>query len=44
MTIAKRLIILVAVPLLALATLGVFVRLQLSDIEQRSRFVAETRY
>ncbi len=41
MTIAKRLILLLAVPLLALAALGVFSRLQLSSIEARSRFVAE---
>src|SRR5690349_261308 len=41
MTIAKRLILLLAVPLLALAGLGVFSRLQLSSIEARSRFVAE---
>ncbi|MEO8426138.1 MAG: response regulator [Verrucomicrobiota bacterium] len=43
MTIANRLIILLAVPLLALLALGVFTRLQLSNIEARSRFVAESR-
>jgi two-component system, sensor histidine kinase and response regulator len=43
MTIAKRLIILLAVPLLALVGLGVFTRLQLSKVETRSRFVAETQ-
>jgi two-component system sensor histidine kinase/response regulator len=43
MTIAKRLIILLAVPLLALLGLGVFTRFQLSKIEQQSRFVAETQ-
>jgi len=43
MTIAKRLILLLAVPLVALVALGVFVRLQLADIEARSRFVAESR-
>ena len=43
MTIAKRLIILLAVPLLALVGLGVFTRLQLAEIEARSRFVAESR-
>ena len=41
MTIAKRLILLLAVPLLALVGLGVFSRLQLTAIETRSRFVAE---
>ncbi len=43
MTIAKRLIILLTVPLLALVGLGVFSRLQLAKIEARSRFVAESR-
>ena len=43
MTIARRLIILVAVPLLVLAELGVFNRLELAAIETRSRFVAETQ-
>src|SRR5512140_1161760 len=43
MTIAKRLIILLAVPLVALLGLGVFTRLQLSKVETRSRFVAETQ-
>ena len=41
MTIAKRLILLLAVPLLALTGLGVFTRWQLTTIETRSRFVAE---
>src|ERR1700752_3602254 len=41
MTIAKRLILLLAVPLLALVGLGVFTRLQLTTIETRSRFVGE---
>jgi PAS domain S-box-containing protein len=41
MTIAKRLIILLAVPLVALLGLGVFTRLRLSKIEQQTRFVAE---
>jgi len=41
MTIAKRLFLLLAVPLLALVGLGVFTRLQLTTIETRSRFVAE---
>ena len=43
MTIAKRLIILLAVPLAALVGLGIFTRLQLERIEARSRFVAESR-
>jgi two-component system sensor histidine kinase/response regulator len=41
MTIAKRLTILLAVPLVALIGLGVFTRIQLGTIESRSRFVAE---
>jgi hypothetical protein len=40
MSIAKRLVVLLALPLLALAGLGVFSRLQLTTIETRSRFVA----
>ena len=43
MTIAKRLIILLTVPLAALVGLGIFTRLQLEHIEARSRFVAESR-
>src|SRR5262245_37626242 len=43
MTIAKRLVILLTVPLVALLGLGVFTRLQLASIEDRSRFVAESR-
>jgi two-component system sensor histidine kinase/response regulator len=43
MTIATRLIILLAVPLVALLGLGVFTRLQLAKIEAQSRFVAESR-
>jgi len=43
MTIAKRLIILLAVPLLALVGLGVFTRIQLSEVETRSLYVAETQ-
>ena len=43
MTIAKRLIVLLTIPLLALLGLGVFSRLQLARIEARSRFVAESR-
>jgi methyl-accepting chemotaxis protein len=41
MTIAKRLIFLLAVPLVALVGLGILSRLQLSTIETRSRFVAD---
>src|SRR4051812_14656524 len=43
MTIGKRLIILLAVPLVALAALAVFTRQQLSDIERSSRFLTESR-
>src|SRR5215469_729333 len=41
MTIAKRLTVLLALPLLALLGLAVFTRLQLSRIEEQSRFIAE---
>src|SRR6476660_5640324 len=41
MTIAKRLVLLLAVPLLALVGLGTFTLLQLRTVETRSRFVAE---
>jgi two-component system sensor histidine kinase/response regulator len=41
MTISKRLILLAAVPLLTLIGLGIFMKVQLADIETRSRFVAE---
>jgi two-component system sensor histidine kinase/response regulator len=43
MTIARRLIILLAAPLLVLLALGVFTRVQLGRVEERSRFVAESR-
>ncbi|MCZ7640780.1 MAG: response regulator [Verrucomicrobia bacterium] len=43
MTIAKRLIVLLAVPLLALLGLGLFTRLQLASVERSSRFAAESR-
>ena len=43
MTIARRLLILVAVPLLVLGGLGLFVHRQLESIEARSRFVAENQ-
>lgn len=41
MTISRRLIILLAVPLLILVGLGIFVRSQLTGVDARSRFVAE---
>src|SRR3954470_7227010 len=41
MTIGKRLIVLVAVPLLALVALGIMARFRLSEVEERSRFVVE---
>ena len=41
MTIAKRLMILLAVPLVALLGMGAYTRYQYSDIERSSRFVAE---
>jgi signal transduction histidine kinase/DNA-binding response OmpR family regulator/HPt (histidine-containing phosphotransfer) domain-containing protein/CHASE3 domain sensor protein len=40
MTIARRLVLLLAVPLVVLLGLGVLTRVQLSKIEARSRFVA----
>ncbi|MCX6928080.1 MAG: MCP four helix bundle domain-containing protein, partial [Verrucomicrobia bacterium] len=43
MTIAKRLVTLLAVPLVSLVGLGVFTRLQVSEMEAKSRFVAESR-
>jgi len=43
MTIARRLTILLALPLLALLALGFFSRIQLGKVEERSRFVAESR-
>ena len=43
MTIARRLTILLTVPLLALLGLGIFTRLQLARIESSSRHVAESR-
>ena len=43
MTIARRLILLVAVPLLALLALGLLTRFELTSIETRSRFMAETQ-
>src|SRR5215208_1480918 len=43
MTIARRLIILLTVPLVALASLGIFTLLQLGRIEDSSRFLTESR-
>src|SRR5690349_11890443 len=43
MRIAQRLIVLLTVPLLALAGLGIFTRQQLNEIEASSRFVTENR-
>src|SRR5215203_848052 len=43
MTIAKRLVLLLAVPLFALAGLGVLTRWQLTTMETRSRFVADVQ-
>ena len=43
MTIAKRLIVLLAVPLVALVGIAVFMRIQLARVEERSRFVSESR-
>src|SRR5580765_4332419 len=43
MTIGKRLLLLLAVPLIALLGFGIFARIQLSRIEERSRFVAESQ-
>ncbi len=43
MTIGKRLLLLLAVPLIALLGFGIFARIQLSRIEERSRFVSESQ-
>ncbi|HET9332311.1 MAG TPA: response regulator [Gemmatimonadota bacterium] len=43
MTIAKRLILLLGVPLVVLIGLGIYTHRQLDRIEERSRFVAESR-
>jgi PAS domain S-box-containing protein len=43
MTIGKRLLVLVAVPLVALLVFGIFARMRLAEIEERSRFVAENQ-
>jgi two-component system sensor histidine kinase/response regulator len=41
MTIAKRLMLLIAVPLVALISFGVTTRLQLSKIERQSKFISD---
>src|SRR5262245_41716668 len=43
MTIARRLILLLAVPLLVLFSLGIFIRAQLTKVEGRVRYAAETQ-
>ena len=43
MTIAKRLVILVAVPLVSILGFGIFNRYRLGRIEERSEFVVETQ-
>jgi len=43
MTIAKRLMFLVAVPLLALIGLGIFTGIHFEDVRKKSQFVAETQ-
>src|SRR6187455_998890 len=43
MTIARRLILLLTVPVLILIALGIFVGVQLNRIEVRNRFVTETQ-
>jgi len=43
MTISRRLLMLVAVPLLALLALGLYTRSQLLSLEARTRFVAEVQ-
>ncbi len=43
MTIAKRLIVLLAVPLLILIGVGIITRHQMARVEERMRFVAESR-
>jgi hypothetical protein len=43
MTIGKRLMVLLAIPLVALLAFGILARIQLSKIEERGRFVAESQ-
>ena len=41
MTIARRLLILLSIPLLTLVGLGIFMKMRLDQIEESGRFVAE---
>ncbi|MBI4889604.1 MAG: response regulator [Acidobacteria bacterium] len=43
MTIARRLVLMLVVPLIGLVGLGLFVRYQLNLVEQKSKFVSETQ-
>jgi len=43
MTIAKRLLLLLSIPLATLVGLGVFTKMELDRIDERGRFVAETQ-
>jgi PAS domain S-box-containing protein len=43
MTIGKRLLLLLALPIVALLGFGIFARIRLSSIEERSRFVSESQ-
>ena len=43
MTIAKRLIVLVVVPLVVLMGLGVYSRVLMAKVESRTRYAAETQ-
>jgi signal transduction histidine kinase/CheY-like chemotaxis protein/CHASE3 domain sensor protein len=43
MTLAKRLLVLLSIPLVALVGLGVFTMMRLQEIEKSSRFVADTQ-
>ncbi len=43
MTIAKRLLVLLSIPLVTLIALGVFVNTRLDQIDERGRFVAQTQ-
>src|SRR4051812_23586378 len=43
MTIARRLILMLALPLVAMAGVGILTRIQLAQIESRTRFISESR-
>src|SRR5262245_20359759 len=43
MTIARRLLVLLSIPLFTMLGLGVFMQMQLDHIEERGRFVTETQ-